>query len=287
MEVARIRSALADIERDLERARSAKTQIENDATRRPTSGGVFEEPEAALGAILTEIYERVLVVLEAAGLPETRSRFLERLMHFEKTGEMNRAPYNYQYDFADSKPYAYLSSVVDALRSTSGDEQSPHDSYELAQLETILRRTPVLVHRRGSPPTGEHDVQTVMHDYLSAFFTEYRHPIKIHGVIREFEPDGGVRNLRTAIEFKYAASKTEVSRALGGIFEDVSGYAGSLDWTRFYTVIYQTAPFESEDRIRSELTRAGVVTWKSILVTGPGKRKLKVAKVPPKRGKSV
>ncbi|KXK31796.1 MAG: hypothetical protein UZ01_00748 [Candidatus Brocadia sinica] len=208
-------------------------------------------------------------------------------MHFEKTGEMNRAPYNYQYDFADSKPYAYLSSVVDALRSTSGDEQSPHDSYELAQLETILRRTPVLVHRRGSPPTGEHDVQTVMHDYLSAFFTEYRHPIKIHGVIREFEPDGGVRNLRTAIEFKYAASKTEVSRALGGIFEDVSGYAGSLDWTRFYTVIYQTAPFESEDRIRSELTRAGVVTWKSILVTGPGKRKLKVAKVPPKRGKSV
>jgi len=39
------------------------------------------------------------------------------------------------------------------------------------------------------------------------------------------------------------------------IREDAGGYGGSLDWTRFCSVIYQTSAFESEDRIRLELTR--------------------------------
>ncbi len=272
MDASRIRAALSDLERELERARGAKTQIENEATGRPTEGGSYEEPKAALGSILKGMYEVLLVVLEAAGLPNTRSRLLERWTQFEKANEIERATYLEQYDYVESKPYEYLSTLVDGLRSASGDDRSPSDSFELAQLETILRRTPVLVHRRGKVPTGELDVQQVMHDYLGAVFIEYKHPLKIRGIVRDFEPDGGVRNLGAAIEFKFAATKAAVSHALGGIFEDVSGYAGSRDWTRFYSVIYQIAPFESEDRIRSELTRAGAITWKAILVTGVGQR---------------
>jgi hypothetical protein len=124
-----------------------------------------------------------------------------------------------------------------------------------------------------------------MHDYLGAFFTEYKHPVHITGIIKDFEPDCGIRNLKTAIEFKYAATKEEVSKALGGIFEDLSGYSGSLDWVNFYSVVYQTEPFESEDRFKSEITRAGSFTWKAILVTGAGSRKKKTsAKTSPPKG---
>jgi hypothetical protein len=111
-----------------------------------------------------------------------------------------------------------------------------------------------------------------MHDYLESFFTEFRRSVQINGIIKNFQPDCGVRNLGVAIEFKFATTKEEVTRSLGGIFEDVSGYAGSKDWTRFYTVIYQTEAFESEDRFRSELTRAGALNWQAILVTGAGGR---------------
>jgi hypothetical protein len=110
-----------------------------------------------------------------------------------------------------------------------------------------------------------------MHDYLGTFFTEYRHPITILGITNDYRPDGGIRNLKTAIEFKYAATHGEVAQALGGIFEDSRGYSGSLDWTRFYSVIYQTEAFESEDRIRAEISRGGI-TWKAIIVTGSGSR---------------
>src|SRR4029077_18280040 len=113
-----------------------------------------------------------------------------------------------------------------------------------ALLERLLRNTAVLVRKRSVQPKNEKEVRDVMHDYLEATFTEYRRDVKISGIIRDFKPDGGVRNLKAAIEYKFADSKEEVWKAMGGIFEDVSGYSGSLDWTRFYSVIYQTEAFE-------------------------------------------
>ena len=127
-------------------------------------------------------------------------------------------------------------------------------------LEALLKRTPILVRKRKPAHKNEKEVRDVMHDYLEAYFTEYRRELKIPGIIRDFKPDGGIRNLRTAVEFKFATSPAEVSEAMAGIFEDISGYSGSLDWTRFYSVIYQTEAFESEDRVKAELTRAGTVT---------------------------
>jgi hypothetical protein len=173
----------------------------------------------------------------------------------------------------ECEAFEYISRLIKSLWTVSGDAIGRSESYELAMLETILRKTPVLVHRRGVTPSGEIDIQDVMHDYLQAFFTEYKHPITIPGIIKDFKPDGGVRNLKAAIEFKYAANREEVGKSLGGIFEDAGGYSGSLDWTRFYSLIYQTKPFESEDRVKSEMTKAGLITWKALLVTGPGSRK--------------
>jgi hypothetical protein len=264
-----IRAALFGLEGQLEQARQARTQIEYEALLAvPSPGGGYEDPKAALSATLTELYEVLLVVLEAAGLSETRSHLLARWDHLE----VKKTTYNYQFDYAENKAYEHLSHLLEGLRNISADDRPHAESYELVQLETILRRTPVLLRRRNIVPRGEEDIQEVMHDYLSAFFTEYKHPIRIHGIIKNFDPDGGIRNLQTAIEFKYAATHEEVSRALSGVFEDVSGYQGSKDWTRFYTLIYQTEAFESEDRVRSELKRASAMTWRGILVTGSGYR---------------
>jgi len=151
-------------------------------------------------------------------------------------------------------------------------------------LETILKKTPFLLQRRQIQPRNEKDIRSVMHDYLGAFFTEYKNHVTIPGVIRDFKPDGGVRNLKAAIEFKFAGTHAEVRQAMAGVFEDISGYAGSLDWIHFYSVIYQTSAFESEDRVKSELSRSGNVTWKALLVTGKGARVQNRKGRPSKRG---
>lgn len=96
--------------------------------------------------------------------------------------------------------------------------------------------------------------------------------MQIPGSIKNFKPDGGVINLKAAIEFKFAAAQSEVTKALGGIFEDVSGYSGSADWIRFYSVVYQAKPFVSEDRFRADFEKASAKNWTPILVNGSGSR---------------
>jgi hypothetical protein len=76
---------------------------------------------------------------------------------------------------------------------------------------------------------SEIEIQDVMRDYLRAFFTEFRKSVQIPGIIKDFKPDCGIRNLKAAIEFKYAATAEDISRAVGGVFEDIRGYSGSLD----------------------------------------------------------
>jgi hypothetical protein len=265
-----IKAALSDLERDLESARDARYQIECEKGGRPPKGG-WEEPEAALPSVLNGLHETLLVVLEAAGLCESRQRLLEKWTYFEQQGGIGKTDFDSQFDYLESKPFDYLDRLIGSLRSLAGEGLQPGDSYELAMLENMLRKTPVLVRKRGVDPKSEKEVRDVMHDYLGATFTEYRPDVTIPGVIRDFKPDGGVRNLKAAIEFKFADKPEEVARAVAGIFEDISGYSGSQDWTRVFSVIYQTDAFESEDRITSEMTRAGT-KWKTLLVTGAGAR---------------
>lgn len=272
-----IKAALSELERALDSARDARYQIECARANRRSIGG-FEEPELALPGILNQIEETLLVVLEAAGLSQTRERLLQKWVEFEKKGGIGKTKYNGQFDYLESLPLSFVEQMIDSLRACAGEAIPTRDAHELAVLERMLRKTAVLVQKRKVQPTKEGDVRDVMHDYLEAYFTEYRRKVVIPGIVGDFEPDGGVRNLKAAIEFKFADSKDEVSKAIGGIFEDVSGYSGSLDWTRFYSVIYQTQAFESEDRIKSEMARAGtLMTWKAILVTGVGARPRRIS----------
>jgi hypothetical protein len=273
MDTSPIKSALTELEQDLERARDARYQIECEKAHRRHQGG-WEEPDLVLPHILDKLHESLLIILEAAGLPQARQRLLEKWSQFEKDGGIGKTHYDKRYDYLESKPFDYIEQTVNNLRSLASDGRTAGDSYELAMLENVLRKTPVLIRRRKVEPKSEKEIREVMHDYLGALFTQYKPEVTIAGILKDFKPDGGVRNLKAGVEFKFADTHEEVTRAMGGIFEDVSGYSGTLDWTRFYTVIYQTKAFESEDRIKSELARAGtLLTWKALLVTGAGARK--------------
>jgi len=275
-----VRAALGEIEREMERAQEARSQLEAETFGYRHSGG-WEEPGAVLPHLLNRVYDMLLVVLECAGLPETRARLIEKWLEFESAGGIGEVKPQPQYDYVESKPLTHLETLIAGLRSSVGVPMDSSDTSELLRLDTLLRKTAVLVHKRGITPQGELDVQNVKHDYLEACFPHYRHPIEIAGIIRNFKPDGGVRNLKAAIEFKFATTRAEVAGALSGIFEDVSGYSGSLDWTRFFSVVYQTGPYESEDRFRAEMARvAGGLSWTPIVVTGGGARRPKSAGKP-------
>src|SRR5258708_29506768 len=198
-----IRAALSTLESELDRALQAKNQIEAGISRSSYKGSIYEEPEEALTYILNHVHDLLLVILEVSDLPGTRSRLIDKWEWFKKHSGIEKTVFHPQFDYLESEPYDYLKTLVDGLRISTGESLDPSDSYELAKLEAVLRKTPVLLRNRRIVPQGELDVQRVMHDYLSAFFTEYKKSIQIGGVIRDFKPDCGIRNLKVGIEFKY------------------------------------------------------------------------------------
>ena len=262
-------AVLIEIEASLARARDAKDQIEEEETHtRSKRASSYEYPREAFAAHLKETEQLLEVVLEAQSLQGTRSRLIEKWANFETAGLGTTQMF--QGEYLLSEPFDYLKNVIESLRLARGKQRSSLETYELAKFKSMLDRTAVLLHGRGIEPKNEHDIQNVMHDYLGGAFAEYRTDVHIPGIIKNFKPDGGVRNIKAAVEFKYADTHEKVSTALGGIFEDVSGYSGSADWTRFYSVVYQPEPFEAVEKFDREFKRIGAFTWTPILVTGPG-----------------
>jgi hypothetical protein len=270
----RLASALLEIDAVLERAQAAKNQIESDINYGgPVSGGGCEFPEEALAVALEEANARLTILLDVMGLDGAQQQLAMRWATFEKNPKgLGDTKFYPDVDWLESKPLDYLRNLLNGLRIFTDPSDSIRDADQL-KLEQLLRGTAVLVRRRQLNPQSEREIQNVMHDYLGVYFPTYTTQPHVHGALKKFESDGGVSSLKAAIEFKFACSEAEVLTALDGFFEDVSGYSGSDDWKTFYAVVYQTEPFVSESKFRSEFDRTGAKHWFPILVNGKGRRR--------------
>lgn len=219
---------------------------------------------------LQELYVSTTFALEALGLHRTREQLVVSWKRVE--GALRETSWIHEVDALESEPLTLLLNYVDSIRMLSSSATSPVEVSELERLENMLRDTAVLVARRRIVPRREADVQLVMHDYLRAAFVDFSPKPHVAGNVKNFNPDGGVRSLNAAMEFKFADSEADLKARISEIFEDMGGYSGSKDWTRFYAVIYMTGPFESEARFRDDIRRTGSTQWKVILVNGSGSR---------------
>lgn len=93
-----LRAALVGLEGRFEHAQSAKAQIEAEFEHSSVEGSVYEEPELALGVILEDIFEILLVVTEAAGLARTRSRLIRQWKLATLTHKSGAGTYDRQFE---------------------------------------------------------------------------------------------------------------------------------------------------------------------------------------------
>jgi hypothetical protein len=275
MDKKNILSALVEIEGVLEKVEEAKGQLQAEIDN--SSRGGYELPRDAMVQFLDEAAVQLGVVLDIVSLAGTHAELTARWKSFSRE-DLGKTQYFPEVDYLESKPLNYLQNVIRGIRLGLGNKTESFETYELLKLERLLRNTAVLVHKQGVNPQSESGIQRVMHDYLDAYFTQYTRNVQIPGTLKNFKPDGGIINLQAAIEFKFADNESEVVRALSGIFEDVSGYSGSADWTRFYSVVYQTNAFVAEDRFRADFEKAAAKNWTTILVNGSGARHPKSGK---------
>ena len=280
MNIRVVKNAIGTLEKLISEAKNALAQVEREVFHLwnyHDSGGSFEYPREAMAAFLQELHDVLLVVLEAAEMPEARTSLIKEWPAFTspKTG-LSRTEDNHEFQSSSSPALIFLERLVGGLRMSVIEEVSSEEAWTLSRLEAMLDDTAALVHRRGHP-VNEHDLQKIMHDYLRACFPDFRLNPSIGGSLKTFKPDSGIASVNAAIEFKIVHTEEEVAKAFSGIAEDTAAYKGSKDWTRFYAVIYQAQPFASKAQFRSDMKRIGATAWKTILVNGPTKKKRKKA----------
>lgn len=238
-------------------------------------GGIRDDPDVQeeLEHYLRKLYIQLGLALEHLGLHASRMDLVRAWEYFEEQG-IDKTVFYPEPGSVGNLTYDYLSAVIDGIRALSPcsiptqDEQS-----EILRLEKLLERTAYLLHCRNVVPTKESDVQKVMDDYLRALYgADYHRQFSIPGVVKNFRPDSGIRSLGVAIEFKFVGNVQEMKTAVSGLFEDASGYKGSTDWKKFYSVIYMTGAYGTKEQLLAAFEHAGLVDWRPVLVTGEGAR---------------
>jgi len=179
-------------------------------------------------------------------LSATRARLMERWKWFQENGGISKTRFDPQFDYLESKPYDYLKTIIYGLRISTGENLSTGESYEVARPETILRKNARPAPQPACrPATGircsrsnERLIESIL------YRIQEKHPK--WGIIRDFNPDCGIRNLKAAIEFKYEPD-TAVTLLLGATQTSMKGSTdGNGCW---YCEVPNGIDFTSADAI--------------------------------------
>ena len=274
-----VKNAIGGIDGLLSKAKRALREVIYEKFGGGDDLGGYESPIDAMAYHFDQLYDHLLIVLEAAEMPEARADLIAKWAEFKKLKSGLRHTDQFgDFDHLTSPVVEYLDHLVSALRMTVSNEITSEEAWTLARLEALLDDGSALVHRRKKAPATEKEFQEIMQDYLRACFSDFDPSPKIPGTIKNFKPDCGIIGIRAAIEFKLAHTEEEAKVALSGIIEDTAGYKGALEWTRFYAVIYQAHPFLPKSHMKSDMKRIGALTWTPVLLNGKTTRKRRKSK---------
>ncbi len=231
----------------------------------------FDQEKQYLGHRLKQAHLRMLLLIEAIGLPLFRETYVEGFSEFKD--ELHHVRHwEEDRDIISSSPLTYIDQAYEALHATlKGD-----DIYSINQLdlfERTLRQTPYIIADRKITPSSEKDVRQALFDVLKVIFPDCRREIPVSHIFKKYRADLGSGAIKALAEVKYALDETELRSELDGIYADMRGYNGDPQWTRFYALIYTAQPIAAPERILEEfkLSRADM-SWTPIIVHGPGTR---------------
>jgi hypothetical protein len=264
-----VKNAIGGIDAILSKAKRALREVNYERFGGGDDLGGYESPEDAMVWHFDQLYDHLLIVLEAAEMPEARADLIAKWAEFKKQkGALRHTDQFGDFDHLSSPVIEYLDHVVSALRMTVSNQMTSEEAWTLARLESLLEDGSALVHRRKKAPANEKEFQNIMEDYLKACFSDFDPKPKIPGTIKNFEPDCGIISVHAAIEFKLVHTEQEAKVAFSGVIEDTSGYKAAREWTRFYAVIYQKHPFLPKSHMKNDMKRVGALEWTPILLNG-------------------
>lgn len=241
-------------------------------------GEQYESEKGYLGSLLQQANLRMLLLIERAGLPLFRSTYVEAMRPFDgKFDVVEHSPHDPEDLYSD--PLILLDQTFEALSAIVRGARDRELS-ALALFESILRQAPYILTDREIVPTSEAEVRRPLFDVLKAVFPDCQREIPVPHIFKLYRADLGVRSIKALAEIKYAIDEKELRTQIGGIYEDMKGYAGDPQWSQFFAVFYTATPVAAPERIEEEFRLSRVdYGWVPIIVHGTGTRRLPAPRV--------
>lgn len=182
------------------------------------------------------------------------------------------------------EPYSYWMSrfrqLVQALETLGGPQLGRSITKDLVE---ILRATEYPMTDSdlfGGPPQSELDVHRRIEGVLRCVFPDLKSKPVLSKSIKNFEPDTGLPGIRTLIEYKFLASRSNAGRIADEILADTRGFV-STEWQSFVYVVYETGRFRPEHEWNALLHESEVSVNTTVIVLsgvrGGGKERLDAA----------
>jgi hypothetical protein len=246
--------------------------------RAAVHGYIEEEDftEELLRVLIEQVRQRILLMCDVACLNAFLANFGEGWKQFKNPTQLTLAPWiGVLYCPALEFLADCLNSIEVVVPRTEESARTSSDRMRI--LEQVLRGTSKIIWDRKLEPSKESEIRNAVYDVLIHVFPDTVREVPIAQVSKIYKPDIGVRSLKAAVEYKFADNESEARSLLGGIYEDIHGYAGSEDWKTFFAVLYMTGNFLTLDQVIAEWQMTNVPhSWKPIVVTGRGARKPKL-----------
>lgn len=234
--------------------------------------------ERELGWVLRRLRMRLILGANVLGADSFLQAFNTEWSAFDRATALEHLPW---IGVLHCPALDFMREAFDMLAAflPSNTRSQLTDDSGHALLERILEGTGKILEDRGLVPDRESEVRNAIYCTLLHVFPDTVREVPIAQVSKVYKPDIGVRRLKTAVEYKFATTAEELRSQMGGIYEDIKGYAGSADWTHFIAVFYATGHWLTRHQIEAEWSLVNVPSsWKPILVVAPARSK------PKKRG---
>lgn len=223
-------------------------------------------------AHLEELVRRALaatrVALEMTGLTRSLWLFLEAIAALA-AADYQKVEYFDEYYGANNPVVNQLNDALEAIAPIF--EIWGESTVEYNVLTRMLRQSAHYIETAGSPPNREKDVQDALEPPLRLAFPDVIREPSAAQQTKVYRPDFGIESIGTAIEVKFVAGKDKAATAIGAIYEDMKGYAGS-SFNEFVALIYMTGAWLTEEMLAAEWKKVGSPkNWRAIIVVGRGR----------------
>lgn len=233
---------------------------------------------APMEEILESLHTATICLFDANNLQSYLKHFL---IKFKRNFDSHHAATKYEIDhYWSGEPYnIFLRNLGDFLTPLGvlSDTSRFLKLSGVKYLETILKNTATILHKKKEIPKSEPDVYKAVKDVIEVIFPSSLNPkSNFLKITNEYKPDILIPELHCAIEYKYADSAQKLTATIASISDDVKGYTGDDHYQVFYTVFYVTEDFWGKDKFKLAWKEKNFPdNWKAYYIVGNSKPKQK------------